>query len=73
MASAMVNPKNLRFIGSGLHRPECLLALTNGSIHVAEHRRGVSIIDVNGAGKDYIRCLRVSARAHSRRQRPQAY
>ena len=35
-------------IGSGLHRPECVLATGNGRLYAADWRGGVSIIEPGG-------------------------
>ncbi len=38
----------LSFIGEGLQRPECVLTLADGSLHVADWRGGVTIIRPDG-------------------------
>lgn len=45
----MVDRSRIRYIGSGLQRPECILAERNGSIWTADARGGVVRIDEYGA------------------------
>ena len=41
----MIDIEKLSFIGTGLSRPECVLAQASGFLHVSDHRGGISILD----------------------------
>ena len=41
--------EKLEFVGESLHRPECVLATSSGNLHVADWRRGVTIIAPDGS------------------------
>ncbi|MDX1401850.1 MAG: SMP-30/gluconolactonase/LRE family protein [Kiloniellales bacterium] len=45
----MIKVEDLEFVGSGLHRPECVLASADGCLHVADWRGGVTVIHPDGA------------------------
>ena len=45
--------KSLRFIGSGLNRPECVLATARGDLYAADWRGGVARIAPDGAHELY--------------------
>ena len=44
----MLPLERLEFIGSDLHRPECVLCTSDGVLHVADWRGGVSLIAPDG-------------------------
>lgn len=44
----MVGIKDIEFVGKDLHRPECVLATPDGSLHVSDWRGGVSVIAADG-------------------------
>jgi gluconolactonase len=46
-----VDPEDLRFIGEGLERPECILAERDGTLWSADGRGGVMCIAADGAQK----------------------
>ncbi len=43
-----VTPEQLQFTGSGLHRPECVLATRSGALFVSDERGGVTRIGPDG-------------------------
>ncbi len=43
-----VDPAELRFVGEGLERPECILAERDGTLWVADGRGGITRIDPDG-------------------------
>jgi hypothetical protein len=45
----MIDLRQLRFIGEGLSRPECVLATRSGDLFVSDTRGGVSMIRPDGA------------------------
>lgn len=47
----MITSKDLKFIGSNLKRPECVLVTSDGAVHVADWRGGVTVILRNGRSK----------------------
>jgi gluconolactonase len=49
IAGFRVTSDAIRFIGSGLHRPECVLALPNGSLLVSDTRACVTRINADGS------------------------
>lgn len=44
----MINLDHLKFVGKGLHRPECVLVGADGTLHVADWRGGVTVISKDG-------------------------
>ncbi len=44
----MIDLRNLHFIGSDLHRPECVLATKTGNLYVSDWRGGVTMIRPDG-------------------------
>ncbi len=44
----MISLDALSFVGEGLQRPECVLTLPDGALHVADWRGGVTIIQPDG-------------------------
>ena len=44
----MIDLGQLEFIGSGLHRPECVLAQADGTLHIADWRGGVTLLASTG-------------------------
>ncbi|MCP5084159.1 MAG: hypothetical protein GY948_20935 [Alphaproteobacteria bacterium] len=44
----------LSFVGEGLQRPECVLTLPDGSLHVADWRGGVTIIQPDGTQRSIL-------------------
>ncbi len=44
----MIDLDQLEFIGSGLHRPECVLAHVDGTLHMADWRGGVTLLASSG-------------------------
>lgn len=44
----------LSFIGEGLQRPECVLTLPDGSLHVADWRGGVTILEPDGSQRSIL-------------------
>ena len=57
LASPEIALSAIRFIGSGLHRPECVLATSRGDVFAADWRGGVSHISANGAQSTYLASL----------------
>lgn len=47
----MIALENLQFVGTGLERPECVLATSDGVLHVADWRGGVTLIASDGGQK----------------------
>ncbi len=47
----MIDLASVEFVGRDLKRPECVLSMPNGDIHVADWRGGITIIRPNGAQK----------------------
>ena len=48
-STPLIDPDSLAFIGSGLVRPECVLATRSGHLYTADWRGGVACTDSNGA------------------------
>ena len=46
--------EKLDFIGESLHRPECVLATSDGNLHVADWRGGVTIIAPDGSQRSIL-------------------
>ncbi|MGI9371190.1 MAG: SMP-30/gluconolactonase/LRE family protein [Hyphomicrobiales bacterium] len=44
----MISHKAFSFLGQGLKRPECVLSMPDGSVHVADWEGGVAIIAADG-------------------------
>ena len=64
--SASLDLSDLRFVGSGLERPECVLATRSGALYSADWRGGVACTTADGASR-----LLCSAQiADGRRLRP---
>ncbi len=45
----MIDPRTLRFLGTGLARPECVLAGANGRLYASDWRGGVSVLEPDGS------------------------
>ena len=45
----MIDLARVDFVGNGLKRPECVLSMPNGDIHVADWGGGVTIIRPDGS------------------------
>ena len=45
---------DLRFVGSGLHRPECVVCGRDGTLYVSDWRGGVALIGPDGAQRSIL-------------------
>lgn len=50
----MIPLSQIRTLGRGLHRPECVLAAANGRIYCSNWRGGVTILQSDGARWDLL-------------------
>ncbi len=46
--SVMLNDLEIGFLGSGLQRPECVLATANGRLYASDWRGGVAVLEPDG-------------------------
>ena len=44
----MIDLDQMQFVGNGLHRPECVLARVDGTLHLADWRGGVTLLAATG-------------------------
>ena len=49
-----IAPDELRFVGAGLNRPECVLATARGDLYTADWRGGVAYVRADGTQSLYL-------------------
>jgi len=52
---------DLRFVGAGLRRPECVLATARGELYTADWRGGVALTRADGGQSLFLAACRTQA------------